>query len=263
MSSEIIMNWKRIQQRIGLGLLSMIVAIALLSLGALPSVAAESPNPQSDTARTLLKTAYDNRYTWDKDFPGYQAEVAVRYQDTSVQGSVLLDANLQVATQNVIDPEIRQAIMAQVQMAATQLHATTFDEMHGQYQFALISNEGNTAEIEETNLESSDRYLVKDQEMVQVKRNIGELIIEIKTLDSVKVTGGYLQTHFQAIFRDAKTAELIEQDDIRDSYEQVGNYYLLAKREIRRGNAESWLSRLYPDTTLRFSNFQLLPKRIF
>ena len=95
--------------------------------------------------------------------------------------------------------------------------------------------------------------------MVQVNRNIGEFTVEIKTLDSLKTNGGYLQTHFQAIFRDAKTAELIEQDDIRDSYEKVGTYYLLAKREIRRGNAEGWLSRLYPDTTLRFSNFQLLP----
>jgi len=82
------MNWKRIQQRIGLGLLSVVVAIALLTFGALPSIAAESSNSQSETAKTLLKTAYDSRYTWDKAFPGYQAEVAVRYQDTSVQGSV-------------------------------------------------------------------------------------------------------------------------------------------------------------------------------
>jgi hypothetical protein len=71
---------------------------------------------------------------------------------------------------------------------------------------------------------------------------------------------GYLQTHFQATFRDSKTNELVEQDDIRDSYEKVGGYYLLAKREIRRGdNVEGLLSQLYPDTTLRFSNFQLLP----
>jgi len=259
MSSEILMIWKRIQQRIGLGVMSVVVAIALLTLGALPSIAAESPDPQSGTAKTLLKTAYDNRYTWDEAFPGYQAEVAVRYQDTSVQGSVLLDANLQVATQNVVAPEIRQVIMAQVQMAATQLHATTFDEMHGQQQFALISNEGNNAEIEETTPESSDRYIVKDQEIVQVDRNIGEFIVEIKTLDSLKTTEGYLQSHFQAIFRDAKTAELIEQNDIRDSYEKVGNYYLLAKREIRRGNAGSWLTQIYPDTILRFSNFHLLP----
>jgi len=53
--------------------------------------------------------------------------------------------------------------MAQVQMAATQLHSATFNEMHEQSQFALISNEGNTAEIEETKDENSDRYIVKDR----------------------------------------------------------------------------------------------------
>ncbi len=252
------MNWKRMQQRIGLGLGRIIVAIVLLTLSISPSIAAESPQTQAD-ARTLLKTAYENRYTWDTAFPGYQAEVAVRYQDTYVQGAVMLNAELQVATQNVIDQDIRQVIMAQLQMVATQLHSTTFDEMHGQYQFALVNNEGSTAEIEETKDENSARYIVKDQAIVQVNRNIGEFTVEIKTLDSSKTNEGYLQTHFQAIFRGAKTAELIEQDDIRDSYEKVGNYYLLAKREIRRGNAEGWLSQLYPDTTLRFSNFQLLP----
>jgi len=71
--------------------------------------------------------------------------------------------------------------MAQVQMAATQLHSATFNEMHEQSQFALISNEANTAEIEETKDENSDRYIVKDQEMVQVNRNIGEFTVEIKT----------------------------------------------------------------------------------
>ena len=54
--------------------------------------------------------------------------------------------------------------------------------MHEQSQFALISNEGNTAEIEETKDENSDRYIVKDQEMIQVNRNIGEFTIEgVKT----------------------------------------------------------------------------------
>lgn len=252
------MNWKRIQQSIRLALVSVMVAIAFLINSVSPSDAALLPDPQADTARTLLKTAYDSRYTWDKAFPGYQAEVAVRYQDTYVQGSVLLDANLQVATKNVIDKDIRQVIMAQLQMAATQLHPTTFDEMHGQYKLTLISNEDNTAEIKEAQDESSAQYIVKNQEIVQVNRNVGEFTVEIKTLDSLKTTVGYLQTHFQAIFRDAKTAELVEQDDIRDSYEKVGNYYLLAKREICRGNAEGWLSQLYPDTTMRFSNFQLL-----
>ncbi|MGF1672084.1 MAG: DUF3386 family protein, partial [Rivularia sp. (in: cyanobacteria)] len=29
----------------------------------------------SKTAQDLFQTAYENRYTWDEDFPGYSAKV--------------------------------------------------------------------------------------------------------------------------------------------------------------------------------------------
>jgi hypothetical protein len=243
--------------------ISVAIAIALYTTGIDPAIAAPekpSADPDAAIAKTLLQTAYDKRYTWNKDFPGYLAEVAVRYQNTYVQGAVLIEPTLQVATQNIIDKEIRQVITAQLQMMSTQLQSTTFEAMHGQYQFSLVRNEDKTAEIEETKDDLSARYIIKNDEIIQVNRNIGEYTIEIKTIDSLKDPEGYLQTHFQATFRDSKTNELAEQDDIRDSYEKVGDYYLLAKREIRRGNnVEGLLSQLYPDTTLRFSNFQLLP----
>jgi hypothetical protein len=243
--------------------IGVVIAIALYTTG-IDSAIAASENPTVDAdaaiAKTLLQTAYDNRYTWNQDFPGYLAEVAVRYQDTYVQGAVLIEPTLQVATQHIVDKDIRQVITAQLQMMSTQLQPTTFEAMHGQYQFSLIRNGDKTAEIEETKDDLSARYIVKNNEIIQVNRNIGEYVIEIKTIDSLKDPEGYLQSHFQATFRDAKTNELVEQDDIRDSYEKVGGYYLLAKREIRRGdNVEGLLSQLYPDTTLRFSNFQLLP----
>jgi len=30
---------------------------------------------QQAPARELFKEAFENRYTWDKDFPGYRAEI--------------------------------------------------------------------------------------------------------------------------------------------------------------------------------------------
>jgi Protein of unknown function (DUF3386) len=242
----------------------VVVAIALFTVGVSAAIAAPaepSINADATIAKTLLQTAYDKRYTWDEKFPGYLAEVSIRYQNTYAQGAVLVEPTLQVATQSISDKEIRQVISAQLQMTATQLQPTTFEAMHGQYEFALLSHEGNTAEIEEKKDENSARYIIKNEEMIQVNRNLGEYAIEIKTIDSLKTPEGYLQKHFQATFSDPKTAAVVEQDDIRDTYEKVGAYYLLSKREIRRGEqaAEGLLSQLYPDTTLRFSNFQLLP----
>jgi Protein of unknown function (DUF3386) len=261
------MNWKLMHLGFVRFAVSVVVAIGLFTVGINSAIAAPentasetSADPQAAIAKTLLQTAYDKRYTWDEKFPGYLAEVAVRYQNTYAQGAVLVEPTLQVATQSISDKEIREVISAQLQMTATQLQPTTFEAMHGQYEFALLSKAGNTAEIEEKKDESSARYIVKNEEMMQVNRNLGEYAIEIKTIDSLKTPEGYLQTHFQATFSDSKTAAIVEQDDIRDTYEKVGDYYLLSKREIRRGEqAAGLLSQLYPDTTLRFSNFQLLP----
>jgi hypothetical protein len=219
----------------------------------------EPSAPTANPAKTLLKTAYDRRYTWNTDFPGYEAEVAVKYQDTFVQGSALLLPTLEIATKNVADKQIREVILAQLQMAATQLQPVSFADTHGQSDFKLVSQDNDRTVIEETQGQDSARYTIQNQEITQVDRTLGEYALQLKTLDSLKTSEGYLQTRFQATFRNAKTDELVEQDDVRDRYEKVGHYYLLAKREIRRGDGENWASKLYPDTTLRFSNFDLLP----
>jgi hypothetical protein len=252
------MNWIAIKRRLSvlIGIVSLTIALAF------PPLAAADPliEPATNPAKILLQTAYDRRYTWNEAFPGYEAEVAVKYQGSYIQGSVRLLPDLNAATKDIIDKNIRQVTLAQMQMAASQLQHTTFEEMHGQFDFKLLKNEDGVAEIEETKDDLSARYRVKDQEMIQVDRNLGEMTVQIKTIDSLKTPAGYLQTHFQATFRDLKTKEILEQDDIRDEFQKVGDYYLLAKREIRRGDGETWVSKLYPDTTLRFSNFRLLPQ---
>jgi hypothetical protein len=254
------MNWTVTKQRLSIliGMISLAIALAFTP----PAFAdtAAPVEPDTNPARTLLQTAYDRRYTWNETFPGYEAEVAVKYQGSYIQGSVRLMPNLQAATKNIVDKTIRQVTLAQMQMVASQLQHTTFEDVHGQFQFQLLNTEGGVSEIEETKGDLSARYRVKDQEMIQVDRTLEDMTVQIKTIDSLKTPEGYLQTHFQATFRDPKNQEILEQDDIRDEYEKVGGYYLLTKREIRRGNGEDWVSQLYPDTTLRFSNFQLLPQ---
>jgi hypothetical protein len=266
------MNWKLTRLGFVRFSVSVVVAIALFTVGMGAAIAASADpvnpapvNPEAADAaiaKTLLQTAYDKRYTWDEKFPGYLAEVAMRYQNTYAQGAVLIEPTLQVATQSIGDKELRQVISAQLQMTATQLQSTTFEAMHGKYEFSLLSNDGNTAVVEEKKDESSAQYIIKNEEIIQVNRNLDEYAVEIKTIDSLKTPEGYLQTHYQATFTDSKTAAIVEQDDIRDTYEKVGDYYLLSKREIRRGEqtAGALLSQIYPDTTLRFSNFQLLPE---
>jgi Protein of unknown function (DUF3386) len=255
-------GWVMNRTTIGQKMVMLLVMLGMaITLAFTPPVVADPlVEPEINPAEVLLQTAYDRRYTWNEAFPGYEAEVAVKYQDSYIQGSVRLFPDLNTATKDIIDKNIRQVTLAQMQMTASQLQHTTFEEMHGQFEFKLIKNEEGLAEIEETKDDLSARYLVKDEEIIQVDRNLGEMTVQIRTIDSLKTPEGYLQTHFQATFRNPKTEEILEQDDIRDEFQKVGDYYLLAKREIRRGDGENWVSKLYPDTTLRFSTFQLLPQ---
>ncbi|MCU0569259.1 MAG: DUF3386 domain-containing protein [Oculatellaceae cyanobacterium Prado106] len=295
---------------ISFGIVSGVLAIALLLLTPSPLLAApiapnsptaveaaiappvqdsaSSPEPVAESvaesttelvpteeAKALFKTAYDRRYTWDENFPGYEADVAVKYKDSYVQGFVRLMPDFQVATKNIPNYEVYQMIAAQLQMSATQMIPASFEDMHGASQFAQVPTPPSAAIIiqetaqetaqqmgqemaEEMGQPANARYQIKNQEIVQVNRDLGEVSIEVKTLHSMKLPEGYLLNHFQVIFRDPKTAEILEQDDVQDQYQKVGAYYLLSKREIRHGASDRLQDKLYAGTTLRFSNFRFL-----
>lgn len=214
------------------------------------------------SAEAIFREAYGHRYTWNESFPGYSAQVKLRDGENRFEGEAHLPPDYAVTVQSSdsddLRQDLRQIVAAQLQMTATHLTRSPFEQFHAHSQFEQTGqDEAGAVKIEELGDENDSYYKVKDQQIVQVNRTLGGLKVDVNTIDSMQTNEGYLPTRFQVIFRDAASGDVIERDDIRDAYEKVGDYYLLSRREIRSGVEARSANKLLPDTVVEFNQIKL------
>ncbi|NET89200.1 MAG: DUF3386 family protein [Kamptonema sp. SIO1D9] len=94
--------------------------------------------------------------------------------------------------------------------------------------------------------------------ITQVNRKLGDIAVTVDTLGTAKNPEGYLVTHFQTIFRDANTGEILEREDVRDFHEKIGRYYLLTNRTIRYAEKDNPEAKPTADTSIRINDIQPL-----
>ncbi|MGJ3247154.1 MAG: DUF3386 family protein [Elainellaceae cyanobacterium] len=212
-----------------------------------------------DSARDIFKTAYENRYTWDNQFPGYQAEVSVNYSGALEQGLVRVKPDLSIETFNLENEEIEQIVRSELQMEIIHRRNLPFDEVHPQSTFEIVGADDDGAlEIQELGDDVESRYKVRDRKIVQVNRGLDDVAVTVNTLGWITPQAGYLPVHYQTIFRNPHTGEVIQREDIRDFHEKIGNYYLLTKRGIRYGDKLGPKEKPLADIWIRFNDIQPL-----
>jgi hypothetical protein len=55
------------------------------------------------TAESLFQTAYERRYTWDENFPGYSAYVQLLQEGEIYTGKIQIDPRLNIRVTEVAD----------------------------------------------------------------------------------------------------------------------------------------------------------------
>ena len=55
------------------------------------------------TAQDVFRSAYENRYTWDKDFPGYQAQVTMKTADSEYTAQAKVNSDLSFEVSGIED----------------------------------------------------------------------------------------------------------------------------------------------------------------
>jgi hypothetical protein len=255
---------QQLKRRILLWALSLILAIASFILGLQNVAYAQSTKTSSTEIATVspseaFRTAYENRYTWDDQFPGYSAEVAINYEGELDQGIVRVNPDLSVDVININTEEVRQLIANQLRMEVTHRRRVPFDKMHGQNNFEWEgTDESGALTIQEVGDEMNSYYKVQDKVITQVNRRFGEVAVTVDTLGTDKTPEGYLVSHFQTVFRNAQTGAVIETQDVRDFHEKIGKYYLLTNRIIRSAKQGNPEEKLAADTLIRFNDIQPL-----
>jgi hypothetical protein len=207
------------------------------------------------SAQELFQAAYENRYTWDGNFPGYTADITYKYDDRVIKGQVRIDASLKAEVLNVEDEAAKKAIHGQAWEIAVHRVRRSFDQTHGANSFRYGSTDANGAvEIFVGGKSEGDKYKVGNNEVCHVHRLIHGTFVTIDTFSSHDTGEGYLSHTYNSVYHDPETgAQKGGKSDFTDEYEKVGNYYILNRREIRTETAGNVAIQEFI-----FSNIELL-----
>jgi hypothetical protein len=207
------------------------------------------------SAQELFQAAYENRYTWDGNFPGYTADITYKYDDRVIKGQVRIDASLKAEVLNVEDEAAKKAIHGQAWEIAVHRVRRSFDQTHGANSFRYGSTDANGAvEIFVGGKSEGDKYKVGNNEVCHVHRLIHGTFVTIDTFSSHDTGEGYLSHTYNSVYHDPETgAQKGGKSDFTDEYEKVGNYYILNRREIRTETAGNLAIQEFI-----FSNIELL-----
>jgi hypothetical protein len=210
------------------------------------------------SAQELFQAAYENRYTWDANFPGYTATVELKDGDCQFTGTATVKANLSAEVTGIDDEEARNSIIGQLREIAIHRVRRTFAETHGKNTFSYGETDATGAvEILLGGKSEGDRYKVRNNEVCHVHRHIHGIVVTIDTFSSHETGAGYLSHRYDSIYADPATGEVKGGKVVfEDNYQQVGGYQLLSQRIIT--TEENGQPRT---TEFNFSNIQLIAER--
>ncbi|MBW4555993.1 MAG: DUF3386 domain-containing protein [Trichormus sp. ATA11-4-KO1] len=191
------------------------------------------------SAQELFRAAYENRYTWDQNFPGYTADITYKYDDKVFTGQVVIDANLKAEVSGVDNEQAKKAIHGQAWEIAIHRVRRSFEDTHSTNTFSYgATDETGATEILVGGKSEGDKYKVRNNEVCHVHRLIHGTFVTINTFSSHDTGSGYLSHTYDSVYHDPKTGEQKGgRSEFTDEYEKVGEYFILNRREIRTETA--------------------------
>lgn len=205
-------------------------------------------------AQDFFRAAYENRYTWDKSFPGYTADVTYTHNGQAFTGQVAVTSEFKAEVHGVDNEEAQKAIHGQLWEIAIHRVRRTFEETHSKNTFTYgETDETGAVELLMGGKSEGDRYKVRNNEVCLVHRHIHGVVVTINTFSSHDTGEGYLSHRYDSVYHDPQTGEQKGGKSLfEDTYTKVGDYWILDRRVIQtEGNGET-------DTQdFTFSNIQI------
>ncbi|MEL7332828.1 MAG: DUF3386 domain-containing protein [Cyanobacteria bacterium J06560_2] len=204
------------------------------------------------SAREMVQAAYENRYTWDKGFPGYTTDVTLKLGDETFSGTAKVNKDLSAEVFDVEDETAQKVIKNQLWEVAIHRVSRPFEKSHGENTFKIDGTDENGAtKIAVGGKAEGDAYKVKDNEFVMVHRHIHGVVVTINTSGSYDTGSGYLSRTYDSVYHDPKTGEQKQgRSEFTDEYTSVGDYTILEKRTVTSEEGTGM--------EIAFSNIELL-----
>ncbi|MGB3509728.1 MAG: DUF3386 domain-containing protein [Microcoleaceae cyanobacterium] len=184
-------------------------------------------------ARDIFKAAYEHRYTWDTNFPGYTADIELKQGSEVYKGQITIKPDFTVEVTGIPDEEVQQSVYTQLRDVVTHRKRSSFEASHGKNNFSFgESDDSGAVEILVKGDAMGSNYKVRGKEISLVSRVMGRMAFTINTHKSLDTGEGYAASHYNAIFRNPQTNEVIRELEFEDSYEKIGDYYVMTRQVV-------------------------------
>jgi len=146
---------------------------------------------QQAEARDLFRAAYEHRYTWDANFPGYSADIELKQGDEVYNGHGCIKGDMTVEVSGIADEEVQQSVYTQLRDIVTHRKRSNFEKSHGNNNFtAGESDDNGNLEILVQGDSMGSNYKIKNRNITQVSRVMGRMAFVIDTYDYLETPDG-------------------------------------------------------------------------
>ena len=148
-----------------------------------------------------FRAAYENRYTWEPDFGGYQGRCIWEQAGDAgedgkrVEGTFVVGADLKATVAGVADEEIHKALASQLWEVAIHRVRRSFEQTHGANTFTAGETDAVGTEVVVGGKNTGDRYRIQNN------------VVTIFTESTTDTGSGYLSRSYTSQYSDPASGE--------------------------------------------------------
>ena len=155
--------------------------------------------------REQFRAAYENRYTWEPGFGGYQGRCVWDQGGRRVEGHFTVGADLKAKVEGIDDEAVTKAIGSQLWEVCIHRVRRSFEQTHGENTFTAGDTDAVGVEVIVGGKNSGDRYRISNDVVTMVHRHIHGTVVTIFTKATTDTGAGYLSRRYTSSYSDPAT----------------------------------------------------------
>ena len=185
--------------------------------------------------KEIFQNAYENRYTWENDFHGYQGKCTFILNNNIHKGNFTLGKDFKPSIEGIEDEKIVKSIASQLFEVCIHRVKRKFQSVHSENNFNYLKSSVSGIEMCVSGRNEGDKYRVKDDYINMVYRKIHGTIIEIFVEEFFDTGVGFLSKKYTSQQIDPSTLKSNSQKlKYVDEFINIGNedIWILKSRTI-------------------------------
>ena len=186
--------------------------------------------------KEIFRNAYENRYTWENDFNGYEGKCIFINNNIIHSGKFAVGKDFKPVIQKIEDENIVKSISSQLFEVSIHRVKRDFNAIHSNNNFKLLNDSEKGIEMQVYGKNNGDKYRVKDDCINMVYRKIHGIIIEIFVQSFLDTGVGILSSKYTSQEIDPETLAVNSPKfEYEDQFINIGdqNLWLLHSRKIK------------------------------